>query len=54
MKIEDYDEGRTYIAEKGALVHIKRGSKVKQTFAEDCESFAILVPKYDPSMEPQE
>ena len=51
MKVEDYDEGRTYIAEPGDFTYIKRGSKVKQTFEEDSETFAVLVPKYDPSME---
>ena len=51
MKVEDYDEGRTYITEPGDFTYIKRGSKVKQTFEEESETFAVLVPKYDPSME---
>ena len=51
VKVEDYDEGKTYIAEPGDFTYIKRGSKVKQTIEEESETFTVLVPKYDPSME---
>ena len=51
MKAEDYDDGTTYMAKPGDFTYIKRGSKVKQTFEEESETFFVLVPKYDPSME---
>ena len=51
MKVEDYDDGKTYIAQKGNLLYHKRGSEVKQTFEEDCETICWIVPKWSPSVE---
>ena len=51
MKVEDYDDGKTYIVKKGDFVHIKRGSKLKQIFEEDCEAFFVMAPKWGLSME---
>ncbi len=51
LKIEDYDDRKTYIAKPGDFLFHKRGSHLKQTFEEDCETFVIFTPKYDPSMD---
>ena len=39
--------GITYIAKKGAFVHLKRGSKVKQTIEEDSVELFVTVPKHE-------
>ena len=51
VKIEDYDVGKTYIVKAGDLYLIKGGSKAKQTYEEDCDSFSVCIPKYDPSQD---
>ena len=51
VKVEDYDVGKTYIIKPGDLYLIKGGSKVKQTYEEDCDSLSICIPKYDPSQD---